>query len=78
MKQILVNGKEKTKTGADGSYKLEQMASGEYKIEASKDHVFFSQLAKERLTPAVPQLPNIIANAYHLCGKGTQLHLNSK
>jgi hypothetical protein len=66
---ILVNSQQKTKTAADGTYRLESMASGDYTIETQKAHVFFSTLANFLVSPTAPQLPDIVANAYHLCGK---------
>ncbi|XP_074644327.1 BOS complex subunit NOMO3-like isoform X2 [Tubulanus polymorphus] len=65
--RVRVNGKDHTTTGADGSYTLENMKTGTYSIEIAADKIAFDDL-NVKISPNTPQLPDIIASSFSLCG----------
>lgn len=66
--KILIDGKEQTVTGLDGSYHLENMKTGTYTIRIIAEKIFFDA-TNVKVTPNTPQLPNIVASSFSLCGK---------
>jgi len=48
-----------TKTGADGTYHLENMKTGMYKLHVRTDNMQFDE-QEIRITPNTPQLPDIV------------------
>ncbi|KAL5020566.1 hypothetical protein ScPMuIL_003458 [Solemya velum] len=66
--KVLLNGKEQTTTGADGSYHLENMKTGSYSLQIQALNVFFNAV-EVKITPNTPHLPDIVAVKYSLCGR---------
>lgn len=62
---IIINGKDQTTSGSDGSFSLENMKTGTYRLTARVDNVAFEEMSVE-ITPKTPQLPNLIASGYIL------------
>lgn len=58
---IIINGKEQTVSGSDGSYSLENMKTGTYALTARIDNIAFEEMSVE-ITPKTPQLPNLVAS----------------
>ncbi|XP_059139857.1 BOS complex subunit NOMO1-like isoform X2 [Physella acuta] len=58
---IIINGKDQTTSGSDGSFSLENMKTGAYRLTARVDNVAFEEMSVE-ITPKTPQLPNLIAS----------------
>ncbi|XP_059172926.1 BOS complex subunit NOMO1-like [Physella acuta] len=65
---IIINGKDQTTSGSDGSFSLENMKTGTYRLTARVDNVAFEEMSVE-ITPKTPQLPNLIASGFNMCGK---------
>ncbi|BFZ14363.1 hypothetical protein BsWGS_17402 [Bradybaena similaris] len=65
---IVINGKDQTVSAADGSYSLENMKTGTYTLSARLDNIFFEEMQVE-ITPKTPQLPNLVASGFSMCGK---------
>eukprot|EP01132_Coremiostelium_polycephalum_P008344 gene8344-10249_t len=67
---ILVNGKVRATTNANGTYTLlEQVSASTINIEAKKEHMTFGPINNYRMTATNPVIPPIHADTYHLCGK---------
>ncbi|KAL3886602.1 hypothetical protein ACJMK2_026586 [Sinanodonta woodiana] len=65
--KVIVNGKEHTVTNADGIYHLEKMKTGSYKLQVRADHMVFDDF-EVKITPNTPQLPDILAAKFSVCG----------
>ncbi|XP_070547557.1 BOS complex subunit NOMO1-like [Ptychodera flava] len=65
---IKLDGKPQTQSVADGTYRLDKITSGSYVVEAIKDNIFFDAMTV-KITPNTPQLPDIVASSFNLCGK---------
>ncbi|KAK3103627.1 hypothetical protein FSP39_020627 [Pinctada imbricata] len=66
--KIYINSKLLTSTGVDGTYHLENMKAGTYQIHVEVDNVYFDDL-NVKITPNTPQLPDIVATGFSMCGK---------
>eukprot|EP01127_Copromyxa_protea_P023042 TRINITY_DN8529_c0_g1_i1.p1 TRINITY_DN8529_c0_g1~~TRINITY_DN8529_c0_g1_i1.p1 ORF type:complete len:996 (-),score=239.24 TRINITY_DN8529_c0_g1_i1:43-3030(-) len=56
-------------TDSEGFYRLTEVTSDKYFIKASKVHHQFSQFSEAvKISPKIPQLPNIVATHYDICG----------
>ncbi|XP_018425571.1 PREDICTED: nodal modulator 3-like [Nanorana parkeri] len=64
---VTLNNRMKVTTNADGSFRLENMTAGTYSIDAKKEHVFFDTLTV-KIAPNTPQLADIIAARFSVCG----------
>ncbi|KAK0042403.1 nodal modulator 1 [Biomphalaria pfeifferi] len=67
---IIINGKEQTVSAADGSFNLENMKTGTYSLNARVDNIWFEEMSVE-INPKTPELPNLIASGFNMCGKVT-------
>ena len=67
--RIIVNGREKTRTDAAGTYRLERITTGTYSIEASAPHYVFRPLKDIHLSPSISVLPDITPTMFDNCGK---------
>uniref|UniRef100_A0A8C9EMS7 Prealbumin-like fold domain-containing protein n=1 Tax=Pavo cristatus TaxID=9049 RepID=A0A8C9EMS7_PAVCR len=56
------------KTKADGSFRLENITTGTYTIHARKEHLFFDTITV-KIAPNTPQLADIIATGFSVCGQ---------
>ncbi|XP_006814110.1 BOS complex subunit NOMO1 [Saccoglossus kowalevskii] len=65
---IKLDGKPQTLSEATGMYRLDKVTSGSYVVEAQIDDVFFDAMTV-KITPNTPQLPDITAMSFNLCGK---------
>ncbi|CAL1545393.1 unnamed protein product [Lymnaea stagnalis] len=65
---IIINGKDQTVSGADGSFSLENMKTGTYSLNARVDNILFEEMLVE-ITPKTPQLPSLVASGFNMCGK---------
>ncbi|CAE1283136.1 Nodal modulator 3,Nodal modulator 1,Nodal modulator 2 [Acanthosepion pharaonis] len=66
--QIFVGGKQMAISDSDGSYHLENMKTGKYNIQVMSDKIFFEEVSL-KITPNTPQLPDIVASRFSVCGK---------
>ncbi|ESO93836.1 hypothetical protein LOTGIDRAFT_104485 [Lottia gigantea] len=66
--KILINNNEQTTTDKDGVYHLENMKTGTYKLSVQSTDIYFDDVSL-KITPTSPQLPNIIASSFSLCGQ---------
>ncbi|XP_055958789.1 BOS complex subunit NOMO1 [Patella vulgata] len=66
--KILLNGNEQTMTSQDGTYHLENMKTGTYKLSVQSSSIYFDDITL-KITPSTPQLPNIVASSFSLCGQ---------
>lgn len=66
--RVLLNGRQEAETRPDGQFHLENMKAGTYSVQVIADGVFFDTMPM-KITPNTPQLPDIIANAFHVCGQ---------
>nr|DBA20275.1 TPA: hypothetical protein GDO54_015987 [Pyxicephalus adspersus] len=64
---VILNNQMKVTTNADGSFRLENMTAGTYSIDAKKEHIFFDTLTV-KIAPNTPQLADIIATRFSVCG----------
>ncbi|XP_073447228.1 BOS complex subunit NOMO3-like isoform X1 [Aquarana catesbeiana] len=64
---VTLNNQMKVTTNADGSFRLENMTAGTYSIDAKKEHIFFDTLTV-KIAPNTPQLADIIAARFSVCG----------
>ncbi|NXP31979.1 NOMO1 protein, partial [Leiothrix lutea] len=64
---VTLNNQIKVKTKADGSFRLENITTGTYTIHARKEHLFFDTITM-KIAPNTPQLENIIATGFSVCG----------
>uniref|UniRef100_A0A8U7PAH0 Uncharacterized protein n=1 Tax=Corvus moneduloides TaxID=1196302 RepID=A0A8U7PAH0_CORMO len=64
---VTLNNQIKVKTKADGSFRLENITTGTYTIHARKEHLFFDTITV-KIAPNTPQLANIIATGFSVCG----------
>ncbi|XP_077985075.1 BOS complex subunit NOMO1-like [Glandiceps talaboti] len=67
---IKLDGKPQTLSASDGTYRLDRITSGSYVVEAMKEHTLFDAMTV-KITPNTPQLPDIIATSFNICGKVT-------
>ncbi|XP_009090374.1 nodal modulator 1 [Serinus canaria] len=65
---VTLNNQIKVKTKADGSFRLENITTGTYTIHARKEHLFFDTITV-KIAPNTPQLANIIATGFSVCGR---------
>ncbi|NWR32378.1 NOMO1 protein, partial [Tachuris rubrigastra] len=65
---VTLNNQIKVKTKADGSFRLENITTGTYTIHAKKEHLFFDTITV-KIAPNTPQLANIIATGFSVCGR---------
>ncbi|RWS26889.1 nodal modulator 3-like isoform X2, partial [Leptotrombidium deliense] len=70
---LLTNGKgtvsEKIiNTGKDGVFHLENIRTGTYTLQITASHILF-ETTTVKISPASPQIPDIIASAFEVCGK---------
>ncbi|KAH9504323.1 Nodal modulator 2 [Bulinus truncatus] len=65
---IIINGKDQTVSASDGSFILENMKTGTYTLNARVDNVWFEEMSVE-INPKTPELPNLIASGFNMCGK---------
>ncbi|XP_021267430.1 nodal modulator 1-like [Numida meleagris] len=65
---VTLNNQIKVKTKADGSFRLENITTGTYTIHAKKEHLFFDTITV-KIAPNTPQLANIIATGFSVCGQ---------
>ncbi|XP_061181394.1 BOS complex subunit NOMO1-like [Saccostrea echinata] len=66
--KVLIDGKQQATTEAGGKYHLENMKTGTYRIQVQKDNVFFDEISV-KITPNTPQIQDIIASGFHMCGQ---------
>ncbi|GAQ84160.1 Nodal modulator like protein [Klebsormidium nitens] len=67
--KIVINGADGGVTSADGRYSIDKVSSStKYTIEASKPHHRFPSLSSLTILPSMATLPDVIADAYDLCG----------
>uniref|UniRef100_A0A8C3KZE4 Prealbumin-like fold domain-containing protein n=1 Tax=Chrysolophus pictus TaxID=9089 RepID=A0A8C3KZE4_CHRPC len=65
---VTLNNQIKVKTKADGSFRLENITTGTYTIHARKEHLFFDTITV-KIAPNTPQLADIIATGFSVCGQ---------
>uniref|UniRef100_A0A4W4F4M3 Prealbumin-like fold domain-containing protein n=1 Tax=Electrophorus electricus TaxID=8005 RepID=A0A4W4F4M3_ELEEL len=65
---VTLNNQIKVLTKEDGSFRLENMTTGTYTIDTRKKHLFFEPLTV-KIAPSTPQLPDIIAAGFSVCGQ---------
>ncbi|OWF46756.1 nodal modulator 1-like [Mizuhopecten yessoensis] len=65
---VLVGGKTVSRTEADGLYHLENMKTGTYRIQIQTDNIYFDEVTV-KITPNTPNLPDILASDFKMCGK---------
>uniref|UniRef100_A0A8C5QXB5 Nodal modulator 1 n=1 Tax=Leptobrachium leishanense TaxID=445787 RepID=A0A8C5QXB5_9ANUR len=70
---VTLNNQMKVTTNADGSFRLENMTAGTYSIDAQKEHIFFDTLTV-KIAPNTPQLADIVAARYSVCGEISVTH----
>ncbi|XP_068100865.1 BOS complex subunit NOMO1-like [Hyperolius riggenbachi] len=70
---VTLNNQMKVATNADGSFRLENMTAGTYSIDAQKEHIFFDTLTV-KIAPNTPQLADIIAARFSVCGEISVVH----
>ncbi|XP_069503150.1 BOS complex subunit NOMO1-like [Ambystoma mexicanum] len=70
---VTLNSQIKVTTKADGSFRLENMTAGTYTIKAQKDHIFFDSITV-KIAPNTPQLADIIATGFSVCGQVSVSH----
>ncbi|MEE6517936.1 hypothetical protein FKM82_028558 [Ascaphus truei] len=70
---VTLNNEMKVTTNVDGSFRLENMTAGTYIIDAQKEHIFFDTLTV-KIAPNTPQLADIIAARFSVCGEITITH----
>lgn len=66
--KIVVDGIERSITGKEGYYKLDQVTSKQYLIEAKKDHYKFEKLVDLMVLPNMASVVDIKAVSYDICG----------
>eukprot|EP00466_Bigelowiella_natans_P006022 jgi/Bigna1/143010/aug1.75_g17718 len=64
----MINGIESAVTGPDGVFTLDSMRSGKYVITAAKEHMTFTALRNQILSPTLAQLPPLTLSKYDICG----------
>ncbi|KAK7106662.1 BOS complex subunit NOMO1-like isoform X2 [Littorina saxatilis] len=67
---VLINGVTTTTTDTTGTYHLENMKTGTYTLSVTADNIFFPENTV-KITPNTPQLPDIVATDFNVCGKVT-------
>lgn len=65
---VLVDGKAVSKTDASGMYHLENMKTGSYRLQIQTDNIYFDDV-NVKITPNTPNLPDIVASDFKMCGK---------
>ncbi|XP_060065049.1 BOS complex subunit NOMO2-like [Ylistrum balloti] len=65
---VLVDGKAVSRTEADGMYHLENMKTGTYRLQIQTDNIYFDDVSV-KITPNTPNLPDIVASDFKMCGK---------
>ncbi|KAM4631893.1 BOS complex subunit NOMO1-like [Discoglossus pictus] len=71
---VTLNNQMKVTTNTDGSFRLENMTAGTYSIDAQKEHIYFDTLTV-KIAPNTPQLADIIATRFSVCGDISITHL---
>ncbi|XP_013400762.1 nodal modulator 2 [Lingula anatina] len=66
--QLSIDGKRLAVTNAEGIYQLENMKTGTYKIKVEANRIYFDDVSM-KISPNTPQLPDIIASKFSLCGR---------
>ncbi|XP_048249948.1 nodal modulator 1-like [Haliotis rufescens] len=66
--KVTLDGKAQTTTASDGLYHLDNMKTGTYTLNVETDHIFFDELSV-KITPNTPQLPDIVASGFSMCGE---------
>jgi len=64
---IFVNGEKVAITNAEGMFELSNVTSGQYEVVAKLKGYYFETETRD-ISPNNPTLPDIVANAYQLCG----------
>ncbi|ELT93278.1 hypothetical protein CAPTEDRAFT_179513 [Capitella teleta] len=65
--RVLVNGHEQAVTSADGTYRLDSMRPETYTIEVQSELIFFDPV-EVKISPSAPQLPDVTASRFSVCG----------
>lgn len=65
--EVTLNDQIKVRTKADGSFRLENITTGTYTVHAQKEHLFFDTVTI-KIAPNTPQLADIIATGFSVCG----------
>lgn len=65
---VFLNGKKLAETGEKGVFHLENMRAGSYDIQIKADKIQFSATVV-KINPNTPDLPEIVASAFEVCGK---------
>ncbi|RWS12490.1 nodal modulator 3-like protein [Dinothrombium tinctorium] len=55
-------------TAADGIFHLENIRTGTYTLQITASHILF-ETTTVKISPASPQIPDITASAFEVCGK---------
>lgn len=66
--KIYLDGKEQAISQENGIYHLENMKTGMYKLEVKVPHIHFDPIVV-KITPNTPQLPEVVAMEFSLCGE---------
>uniref|UniRef100_A0A2I9LPE9 Nodal modulator n=1 Tax=Centruroides hentzi TaxID=88313 RepID=A0A2I9LPE9_9SCOR len=66
--KIYLDGKEQATSQENGIYHLENMKTGMYKLEVKVPYVNFDPIVV-KITPNTPQLPEVVAMEFSLCGE---------
>ncbi|CAN2391607.1 carbohydrate binding, partial [Pristimantis euphronides] len=71
---VTLNNRIKVLTNADGAFRLENMTADTYSIDAQKENIFFDTLTV-KIAPNTPQLADIVAARFSVCGDISITHL---
>ena len=65
---VYINDKKQTTTKPDGTYHLENMKTGTYVVKVETENIQFDDTSV-KISPNTPQLPDIVASKFSLCGQ---------